>query len=29
MFKIDQFAAVNEAAIDQFTQFAELSLANI
>ena len=28
MFKIDQFAAANEAAINQFTQFAQLSLAN-
>ena len=28
MFKIDQFAAANEAAIDQFNQFAKLSLAN-
>jgi phasin family protein len=28
MFKIDQFAAANEAAIAQFTQFAQLSLAN-
>ena len=29
MFKIDQFAAVNEAAIDQFTHFAKLSLGNL
>ena len=29
MFTIDQFAAANEAAIDQFNQFAKLSLANI
>ena len=29
MFKIDQFSAANEAAIDQFNQFAKLSLANI
>jgi phasin family protein len=29
MFKIDQFSAVNEAAISQFTQFAEMSLANL
>jgi phasin family protein len=29
MFKIDQFAAANEAAINQFTQFAQLSLANV
>ncbi len=28
MFKIDQFAAANEAAINQFTYFAQLSLAN-
>ncbi len=28
MFKIDQFAAANEAAIDQFNYFAQLSLAN-
>ena len=28
MFKIDQFAAANQAAINQFTQFAQLSLAN-
>jgi phasin family protein len=29
MFKIDQFAAANEAAIDQFTHFAQLSLVNL
>ena len=29
MFKIDQFTAANEAAINQFTYFAELSLANL
>ena len=29
MFKIDQFAAANEAAVNQFTQFAQLSLANL
>jgi phasin family protein len=29
MFKIDQFTAANEAAIDQFSQFARLSLANL
>jgi phasin family protein len=29
MFKIDQFAAANEAAINQFTYFAQLSLANV
>lgn len=29
MFKIDQLTAANEAAIDQFAQFAQLSLANI
>jgi len=29
MFKIDQFSAANEAAIAQFTQFAQLSLANV
>ena len=29
MFKIDQFAAANEAAINQFTQFAQMSLANL
>ncbi len=28
MFKIDQFTAANEAAINQFTTLAELSLAN-
>ena len=28
MFKIDQFAAANEAAVSQFTQFAQLTLAN-
>src|SRR2546421_6076675 len=28
MFKIDQFAAANEAAIDQFSYFAKLSLGN-
>jgi phasin family protein len=28
MFKIDQFAAANEAAIDQYSYFAKLSLAN-
>jgi phasin family protein len=28
MFKIDQFAAANEAAIAQLTQFAQLSLSN-
>ncbi len=29
MFKIDQFSAANEAAINQFTYFAQLSLANV
>ena len=29
MFKIEQFAAANEAAIDQFAQLAKLSLANV
>jgi phasin family protein len=29
MFKIDQFAAANEAAITQFNHFAQLSLANL
>jgi phasin family protein len=29
MFKIDQFTAANEAAINQFTQLAQLSLANV
>jgi phasin family protein len=29
MFKIDQFTAANEAAINQFAHFAQLSLANI
>lgn len=29
MFKIDQFSAANEAAINQFTHFAQLSLANL
>src|SRR5260221_1033354 len=29
MFKIDQFSAANEAAITQFTYFAQLSLANV
>ena len=29
MFKIDQFSAANEAAINQFAHFAELSLANV
>jgi phasin family protein len=29
MFKIDQFTAANEAAIDQFNHFAKLSLANL
>jgi len=29
MFKIDQLSAANEAAIDQFSQLAKLSLANI
>ena len=29
MFKIDQFSAANEAALDQFSKFAQLSLANI
>src|SRR5687767_10971294 len=29
MFKIDQFTAANEAAIDQFAKFAQMSLANI
>jgi len=29
MIKIDQFAAANEAAINQFTYFAQLSLANV
>ena len=28
MFKIDQFTAANEAALNQFTYFAQLSLAN-
>jgi len=29
MFKIDQFSAANEAAINQFAQFAQLSLTNL
>ncbi len=29
MFKIDQFTAANEAAIDQYAKFAQMSLANI
>ena len=29
MFKIDQFTAANEAAIDQYAKFAAMSLANI
>lgn len=29
MFKIDQFTAANEAAIAQFSQFAEMSLSNM
>jgi phasin family protein len=29
MIKIDQFAAANEAAIEQFSYFAKLSLANV
>ncbi len=29
MLKIDQFAAANEAAIEQFSHFAKLSLANV
>jgi phasin family protein len=29
MFKIDQLTAANEAAINQFAQFAQLSLANV
>jgi phasin family protein len=29
MFKIDQITAANEAAINQFTYFAQLSLANV
>ena len=29
MFKIDQFAVANEAAIEQFAYFAKLSLGNI
>lgn len=29
MFKIESFAAANEAAIDQFNQFTRLSLANL
>ena len=29
MFKIDQLTAANEAAINQFTYFAQLSLANV
>ena len=29
MFKIDQFSAANEAAIDQYAKFATLSLANL
>lgn len=29
MFKTDSFTAANEAAIDQFTQLAQLSLANL
>ncbi|HWH39768.1 MAG TPA: phasin family protein [Usitatibacter sp.] len=29
MFKIDQFTAANEAAIDQFANLAQLSLANL
>ena len=29
MIKIDQFSAANQAAIEQFAHFAELSLGNI
>ena len=29
MFKIDQFTAANEAAINQFAHFAQLGLANV
>ena len=29
MFKIDQFTAANEAAINQFTYFSQLTLANV
>ena len=29
MLKIDQFTAANEAAIEQFSYFAKLSLANV
>ncbi len=29
MFKIDQFTAANEAALDQFAHFAQLSLVNL
>jgi phasin family protein len=29
MFKVDQFAAANEAAIDQFSYFAKLSISNM
>ena len=29
MFKIDQFTAANEAAIDQFAKFAQMSIANL
>ena len=29
MFKVDQFSAANEAAINQFAHFAQLSLANL
>lgn len=29
MFKVDQFSATNEAAINQFAYFAQLSLANL
>jgi len=29
MFKIDQFTAANEAAIDQFAKFAQMSITNI
>ena len=29
MFKIDQFTAANEAAIDQYAKFATMQLANL
>ena len=29
MFKVEQFSVTNEAAINQFAHFAQLSLANL